>query len=254
MNFLLILSIIPSIVIAYLIYSSDKKEKEPIKELIKAFLLGVASIIITLVVSFVLGISKIDIDSSKLIDVFFYSFVCIALIEEFSKWICSHLFVRKNPNFDYLFDGIVYFTFVSLGFATLENIIYCIQMGLSAVIIRAITTVPAHAFFGVTSGYFYALARREKFKFNLTKAKGYFVLSIVLPIILHGFYDFCLLTQNVISFMIYIIFVVSLYVFSIANIKKMMRIDHTLNSTDIHCRNCGEIVEDDICKNCGNKV
>ena len=218
MEVLLILSILPSIIISFLIYKADRKEKEPIIELIKAFFLGVLSIIITLLISFIIGVDKIDIFDMKLKDILIYAFLSIALVEEFSKWICGYFFLKNNRNYDYLFDGIVYFVFISIGFATVENILYAFTTNLTTVVIRAITTVPAHAFFGVFCGYYFSIYKNKK-------EIKYLLLSILVPIILHGFFDFCLLTQNSIYFMMYIFFVVGLYTSSISYIKKMMLID-----------------------------
>ena len=254
MQYLLLIAIIPSLIIAFAIYKTDKKEKEPIKELIKAFLLGIVAIIITLAISCFIGLGEINLDTSSLFDIMFYSFIEIALVEELSKWVCGYLFLRKNPNYDYMFDGIVYSVFVALGFATVENILYTLSGGIITGLIRAVSTVPAHAFFGVSIGYCYSLAKREKIKGNNGKYRKYLLLSILVPVLLHGFYDFCLFSGMPIFFIAYLIFVVSLYTFSIDNIKKMERIDHKLNSKDIHCRNCGSVVKDKFCTSCGKRI
>lgn len=232
MELLILLAILPSYIIAYLIYKSDKKEKEPKRELVKAFLLGIVSVVITLVISYVLGINSNNLNSTDFISVAIYSFLGISLIEEFSKWICLCVFLKKNKNFDYLFDGIVYSVFVALGFATVENIIYTLVGGVSTGIMRAITTVPAHAFFGISSGYFISLAKQEKYNTNRNKKYYYVFLSLLLPFLLHGFYNFCLLTQNYMLFIVYIIFVVSLYSFSIYQVKKMMKMEKKFKEED----------------------
>ena len=87
----------------------------------------------------------------------------------------------------------------------------------------------------------------------MEKKNKYLILSIIIPIILHGFYDFCLLTSSYLFLMIYLVFVVSLYVISIGNARKMQRIDHLLDSKDIHCRNCGKILTTDVCSDCGTR-
>ena len=74
----------------------------------------------------------------------------------------------STKEFDELMDGIVYGAVASLGFATLENIMYCIDGGLSVVAIRALTAVPAHASFGAIMGYYFrkviSMARRLGFQ------------------------------------------------------------------------------------------
>lgn len=225
MKFLICLALLPSIIIGALVYIADCREKEPKKELVKAFLMGILSIVFTLILSALFRINDIELDNKSFLNTMLYSFLGIALIEEFSKWLCSCLFLRKNKNFDYMFDGIVYTTFVSLGFATVENILYTISGGISVGIIRAITTVPAHAFFGITSGYYLSLYKKNKVLKRKKIKNKYLFLSLFVPFIFHGFYDFCLFTQNEILFLIYIVFVVILYYISIYRVKNMMKIE-----------------------------
>lgn len=228
---LLLISILPSIIIASIIYKVDKKEKEPLKQLFKAFIYGILSIIITLLISFIIGIVDINIEETDMLGIFLYSFIAIALVEEFSKWLCSYLFLRKNKDYNYMFDGIVYSVYIALGFATVENILYTIDSGIVTGIIRAVSTVPAHAFFGVTCGYYYSLHKVSKSN-DKSKSNKYLLLSLFVPVILHGFYDFCLFSGNYLLLIAYLIFVVALYSFSIKNIKYMEKNDRPLE--EIH--------------------
>jgi protease PrsW len=78
---------------------------------------------------------------------------------------------------------------ISMGFATLENILYVIfrDGGSSVAFMRMFTAVPAHAAFAVMMGYFVGLSR-----FATTKRKSvlYFLLALLLPMTTHGLYDF----------------------------------------------------------------
>jgi RsiW-degrading membrane proteinase PrsW (M82 family) len=65
----------------------------------------------------------------------------------------------NNKNFNEPFDGIVYAVIVSMGFATIENIIYVFQYGFATGILRLFTAVPAHAAFGILMGYFLGKAK-----------------------------------------------------------------------------------------------
>lgn len=255
MEFLILLAILPAIIVAIIIYKADKVEKEPKKELLKAFLLGIVAVILTLILSYVFGITGIDINFDNYLAVFLYSFLGISLIEEFSKWIISYLFLKKNQNYNYLFDGIVYAVFVSLGFATVENILYTLSGGITTGIIRAITTVPAHAFFGIFSGYYLSLSKQELLVLNKKKHLVYLLYSLFIPFLLHGFYDFCLLMQNIILLFVYIVFVVTLYSISIYHVKKMIAMDRPFIEKKINfCQNCGCPVTGKYCGNCGRKI
>ena len=219
-----LLAIIPCILMAFIIYKNDKKEKEPIREIVKAFIMGMAAIFLTLFLSSVFGFDVVVVNNSSFGELILYSFVYIALVEELSKFLFSYLFVRKNENFNYLFDGIVYFVCVSLGFALIENLLYAVDGDLYTTLLRGFTAIPAHVFFGITSGYYYVLYMRNKFN-NKKGYRVYLLLSILFPILLHGFYDFCILIDHPIFTYIYVMFMVVLYYISINKIEKLKEKD-----------------------------
>lgn len=253
MKFLIYLAILPSIIIGFLIYRSDRCEKEPIGQLIKAFIFGVLSAILVIFVTFLLGINEIEVtELSSYFEIFLYSFFCVALIEEGCKLLFSGLFLRKNNNFDYFFDGIVYSTFVSLGFATLENIIYAMVGGLQAIIIRAIFTVPAHAFFGIAMGINLSLVKESKIKNDKNSLKTYLFLSLLIPSLLHGFFDFLLFTQEMFFVVIFICFVIFLYIFFISKVKSLILTEHPFLQKR-YCSECGNKIQGNYCSFCGKK-
>lgn len=115
---------------------------------------------------------------------FYKAFMLAAVPEELFKYLVLILYCLRLKEFDEPIDGIVYGVTVSLGFATLENILYVINGGLSVAIMRALTAVPAHAMMGAIMGYFIAKTMLEP---NL-KIR-YFALAFIIPVIIHGFYD-----------------------------------------------------------------
>lgn len=113
------------------------------------------------------------------------AFLCAAIPEEFFKFRVLQK-VSKDAAFDEPMDGIVYGAVASLGFATLENILYCMNGDIGTIVGRAITAVPAHASFGAIMGYYYSKAH-----FNGQKV-GVFSTAYFLPMMLHGIYDYVL--------------------------------------------------------------
>ncbi|MBO4352139.1 MAG: PrsW family intramembrane metalloprotease, partial [Eggerthellaceae bacterium] len=104
--------------------------------------------------------------------------------------------VRHNPEFNYVFDGIVYAVAVALGFAALENVLYVFDGGIEVAISRAIFAVPGHAADGVVMGCFYGLARKYEMEGYKGKAFSHRVMALLFPILEHGIYDFSLSTGN----------------------------------------------------------
>ncbi len=186
-NMLLItISVFPVIVILAYIYFRDMYEKEPLGLLLKAFIGGVFSAILTLLV-----LAAFDGFNAPLNNIFTYAlvraFLWAAIPEELFKFLLLYLIIWKNRNFNEYFDGIVYAVFISLGFACFENILYVTEHGIGVGIMRAILAVPAHALFGVIMGFYFSMAR-----FNNTSTTINLAKSVIYAIIAHGIYDFIL--------------------------------------------------------------
>jgi protease PrsW len=186
MNFftLLALALAPGTAIGIYIYLKDKHEREPLGLLLISFVYGALSTVITLLVSWPLTASVV-IDESSLIDQFFNAFFLVALVEESSKFLFVRFILYNNKNFNEPFDGIVYAVMVSMGFATLENILYTFQYGAATGIARMFTAVPAHATFGALMGYFLGKA-----KFSHRKELYYAFVALAVATLFHGAYDY----------------------------------------------------------------
>lgn len=182
---LLGISILPVILLLIYIYRQDKYEKEPIGMLLLAFVGGILSIFLDLIlVGIVNGIWYSD-------TVFYSAFIEAGFPEELCKFFILFLFFWWNKNFNEYMDGIVYATFVSLGFACLENILYVFDSGFGTGVMRAIISVPGHFLFGVLMGYFFSLA-----KFDKSNTLIYLILSVLVPGIVHGLFDWLLMVTD----------------------------------------------------------
>jgi protease PrsW len=181
---LLALALAPGIAIGLYIYLKDKHEREPIGLLLLSFLYGALSTLITLLVSWPLS-AYVVIDKESLADQAVNAFFVVALVEELSKFIFVRFVLYPNKNFNEPFDGIVYALMVSMGFATLENILYTFQYGMATGVVRMFTAVPAHATFGILMGYFLGLA-----KFTHRREFLYSLVALLVATLFHGAYDY----------------------------------------------------------------
>ncbi len=184
-------AVIPAIFLLVRVYRADRLDKESpylLWELIKG---GIFSALIALVLekigSWVLGMAAGD--NQALYDVLLY-FVVVALSEEGAKLYMLHRKSWNNREFNCQFDGVVYAVFTSLGFAIWENISYVLTFGFSAAVIRALTAIPGHACFGVFMGVFYGIAKKYDMRGNKSGATLFKVLSLVIPVLMHGAYDY----------------------------------------------------------------
>ncbi len=186
---LLALAIAPGLAISIYIYWKDKFEKEPKLLMIRAFLLGVLSIVPAVIIEKAWQYAGFGMEGS-LLKTAFYAFIVVGFTEEWCKYAFLRRFLYPKDAFNEPYDGITYSVMISMGFATLENILYVAEGGLSVAVVRMVMAVPGHAVNAVVMGYFTGLA---KFKGNRF---GYLMLGLISATLLHGAYDFFLMQDE----------------------------------------------------------
>jgi protease PrsW len=182
------LALAPGIVICLYIFYRDIYNREPRFNLIISFILGCAAIIPAIYFERYFSYTA----DGSVAGVAIFTYAIVAFSEEFSKFIGLRLYSYNQKSFDEPLDGIVYGVVVSMGFATVENLLYVLRyaeigMGWDVGIKRAFLSVPAHASFGVVMGYFIGKA-----KFDPKNSFMLMVAGLLSAIILHGTYDFFL--------------------------------------------------------------
>ncbi len=257
---LLILSILPVVLMGYIIYKNDKVEKESPGLLCKLFLGGIGAVAITLIITILVYLFFPVFASTESLDLIMlipYCFIIVGLVEEGSKWIILKGLTWKNKEFNYIYDAIVYAVFVSLGFAALENIIYVLNGGIATAITRTIFSIPGHTFFGVFMGYYYGLAKQAEINGNIKLEKKNLYLSLLVPTTLHGIFDYCLFSMQPLLIIVYLIFVIFLYVKAFKRIKQLGNIKLNFLRQDVtkkyFCPNCGTEITSNYCYSCGHK-
>ena len=224
------LAVIPSMVLFFVVWYGDKVEKEPPKLLLKLVLFGclstVSAVIFGLLGELVVGLF---LDTESLIYLIVDNFLLTALIEEGGKFFFLKIGTWKNKECNYTFDGVVYAVAVSLGFATIENILYVISNGILGgifvAIIRALLSVPGHVIFAVFMGYYYGLAKYAEAEGDSGKCRKNLVKALLVPTLLHGFYDFCLSTESGIFILIFFLFDLTMTIVAIVRFIKFSKGD-----------------------------
>ena len=208
---LLLVTILPSILIVLFFVKSDKF-KEPNKEIIKVFFLG---ILITIPAYFLNTYLSEIWYTTNASEGLISSFLTAAPVEEGLKLSVLYFFVYKMKDFNEPIDGIVYGVTVSLGFATLENIYYVYLLAdyfettsMALAILRSFSAIPAHAIFGVFMGYFFM-------KYAFIKKGDNLIFAFVIPFVLHGCYNLFASSNFIISLILILIaWIVALRMFS----------------------------------------
>lgn len=186
MILVIITALIPVLILGWWIYKKDSLRPEPLNMLYKAFLYGVGSTFVTLVITSFLnmaGLMVYDVGTYK--GAVSTALFAAALPEECAKLLMLWLFLRNNPYYDEYLDGIVYAACVGLGFAATENVLYLLQSTdwVGTGIMRGLTAVPAHFAIACAMGYFYS-KRHFGDRTTLTAAC---ILGV--PVIIHWVYD-----------------------------------------------------------------
>jgi len=217
--FLIILAIAPSIAFIIFFYYRDRYEKEPWLLLWKCFGLGALSMFLALTVEKIFLPLVYSPEGTTILGLFVGAFFIVGLSEEFSKYIVLRYYAWPKSDFDEPYDGIIYSVAISLGFATVENIFYVLTNGMKIGIIRAITAIPGHTFFGVIMGYFVGLAHFNRKRRKVLLASGFFG-----AVIAHGIYNFLILSGSWIGFYLFVLFLIAGWLFLFYATDKLERI------------------------------
>ena len=205
--FLFLTAILPTLALLLFFMYSDKF-KEPKKTVLSTFILGI--FIIAPLEVFHYGTEMILGEPIEY-NAFFKAFFKASFLEELFKFCVLFFFCTKFTEFNEPMDGIVYGLTASLGFAFWENLQYIympdreVTESLQVAWLRAFTAVPSHAFDGVIMGFFIGrhYFRDYKTKINL-------VWALLIPVTLHGFYDWVLMEESINRNFMYLIMVVEL--------------------------------------------
>lgn len=227
MLYILLIGMIPAIVLIAYIYHLDSVEREPMGLLAKLFVFGGLSTIGAGLLEELGQLILVNIPGlarSSWYNVLMY-FVVVAVSEEGLK----HLTLRRqtwyDPNFNFRFDGIVYSIVVSLGFAAFENVMYILNFGLGVAPIRAVTAIPMHCITGIFMGHYYGQAKYAEYYHAWGRENFYWVLSMVVPVLLHGFYDFAASSEDPLLCTLFLIYVVVLDIVTFLSVRRYARED-----------------------------
>ena len=180
----------PGIAVCIYIFYRDIYNKEPKLNLVISFLLGALAILPAIELERYFSKDLID---GSIRSVAIFSYLVVGFSEEICKFAGLRFYSYRRKSFDEPLDGIVYSLMVSMGFATVENILYVMKFealmgnGLQIGIQRMFLSIPAHATFAIVMGSFVGKA-----KFEPLRSKLLMVMGVLGATFIHGSYDFFL--------------------------------------------------------------
>ncbi len=203
------LAVGPAILLLVWAYRRDTARPEPRRLVLGAFGLGIVAVAVAIVVG--LAFEPLAQLFAGAWRTAYRAYFVAGFLEEAAKLAVVLFFVARHKEFDEIADGMVYAMAASLGFAVVENAMYLGEPPV-VLLIRGITSVPAHAAAGGLMGYFVGLSRIE--------GRGSSLTGLLAAVILHGTYDFFLFIGGRISFATIPLLIIGLalviYLFSLA--------------------------------------
>jgi len=212
----LLITILPSLALVLYFFKSDKF-KEPKLTVLAIFFFGY---LICLPAGTLNDFSyKLLEDGSDLSKRLGYSFLGPAWAEELLKFLILYLIVLRRNEFNEPMDGVVYGVAASLGFATYENYDYVFRLAetweiipMDMAIWRSYSAIPMHGLNGCIMGFYFG-------KYAFTNNKRFLLLSLLIPFLMHGLYNFSNYPYSLIIVVILLIYSLILH----SDLKKLQR-------------------------------
>jgi RsiW-degrading membrane proteinase PrsW (M82 family) len=187
-SLLAVSAVVPSALLVWYFHARDAYP-EPPRVLWTTFGLGVLTVFPILIIGYPLQ-HAVDLVPDPFASSLLGALFVAAIPEELMKLLVLLGYNMRSRAFDEPMDGIVYGVVASLGFATLENVLFVFGGGLSVAVSRAFTAVPLHAFVGAIMGYYVGQAWRLP-----AQRTRYILLGYGFAVLLHMLYDFPLMAM-----------------------------------------------------------
>ena len=171
-------------------YFKDRHRPEPLHHLLLAYALGIGAGALGPYAYALLDVVGLRYDAYELAatntpGLLAYSILGIGLLEESVKFLPFWLVALRLPPFDEPIDGIVYASFIALGFASYENVHYLSFVSGPEALARGVSSPLVHSMFASIWGYTCARAAIAGSRLLPAAAAG-----LALAALAHGLYDF----------------------------------------------------------------
>lgn len=173
-------------------------------------------------------------------------------VEELSKFMAVRLGPFRSLYFDEPRDGLVYAVAASLGFASLENLVYIFQFGPEVMVVRAPLSTLAHVIFGSFWGL--ALGMQAQ---NDQRARGLWLVGgLVVAAAAHGVFNILLFTQSPVGVLAALLLTALGLVWTLSRFRWAQRVSPfrlRRNYPKAVCPDCGQLnnVTSVYCQQCG---
>jgi RsiW-degrading membrane proteinase PrsW (M82 family) len=204
-------------------YHKDRHLPEPLGHLLLAFVFGVLAAGISQ--SLYLGLEPLGLryDAGFLAEtnswgLLAYALLVIGPIEELSKLLLFVLVVVRFKEFDEPLDGIIYASFIGLGYAAIENWQYLDYLTPLEAIARGFASPVVHIVFASIWGYWIGRAYLAKRSIIPATLIGFGIAAA-----LHGLYDFMVLLQPYSALPFAALLIVAVWIWRLRLMRRLHR-------------------------------
>lgn len=213
--------VVPVIFWAIYHYHKDRHLPEPLGHLALAFGLGMLAAGLSKVLYVGLQPLGLRFDAGALAEtspaaLFAYAMLAIGPIEELAKLLPFVIIILRLKEFDEPLDGIIYASFIGLGYAAIENWQYLDYLTPTEAYARGFASPLIHILFASIWGYWIGCAFLEGRSIILAT-----VIGFALAASLHGLYDFIVILNPHNSLPIAALGIVGIWFWRLQLMRKM---------------------------------
>ncbi len=204
-------------------YHKDRHLPEPLGHLLLAFGSGVLAAGLSQILYMALEPFGLRFDAGFLAEtntpgLFAYALLAIGPIEELSKLLFFVLIIIRFDEFDEPLDGIIYASFVGLGYAAIENWQYLDYLTPLEAVARGFASPVVHIVFASIWGYWIGRAHLAGRSIVAAALIGFGIAAIS-----HGLYDFMVLLQPYSALPFAVILIVILWIWRLRLMHSLHR-------------------------------
>lgn len=213
--------IIPVSFWAWYHYHKDRRMPEPPSLLLAAFLLGAVAFSLGKLMYVGLDLVGLRHDAFELAEtnrlgLLLYAVFAIGPIEELAKLLPFVLIVRCFPQFNEPLDGIIYASFIALGFAAIENVYYLDLLTPAEALARGFAGPVVHIVFASIWGYYVGRAMLRRHDVLQTA-----IITLSVAALLHGLFDYLVIALPVLALPTSALLVLGLWLWRLFLIRRL---------------------------------
>ena len=204
-------------------YYKDRHQPEPLQNLLFCFLLGIAASYLSKFMYVALETVNLRMDAYELAatnlwHLLAYSIFIIGGIEETAKLAPFLLFAIRFKAFDENLDGIIYASFIALGYAAMENYHYLQFLTEREAMYRGFAGPLVHILFASVWGYRIGIARLAGRPLLLVS-----FVAVTIAAVLHGLYDFIVIALPISALPLSALLILAVWIWRLIAIRRMKR-------------------------------